>query len=97
MTLVQLPHAALTVDEVLASLGESTCDNVDEIVRREHKPPLLRWASLDMIAAVRDGSLAERNYADYLKMKVLEIARAQLHLEYRLRLDPETAPAQHAG
>ena len=101
MTLVHLPNAVLTVDEVLASLEESSCDDVDEIVRREHKPPLLRWASLDMIEAVRDGSLAARNYSDYLKMKVLEIARAQLHLEYRLRQDPATAPAttpaQHAG
>lgn len=97
MTLVHLPYAALTVDEVLASLEESSCDDVDETVRKEHKPALLRWASLDMIEAVRNGSLAERNYSDYLKMKVLEIARAQLHLEYRLRLDPQTAPAQHAG
>jgi hypothetical protein len=97
MTLVHLPYAALTVDEVLASLEESPCDEVDEIVRYTHNPPLLRWASLDMIEAVHDGSLAERNYTDYLKMKVLEIARAQLHLEYRLRQDPATAPAQHAG
>lgn len=97
MTLVHLPSAVLTVDEVLASIEESSCDDVDEAIRYTHTPPLLRWASLDMIKAVHDGSLAERNYSDYLKMKVLEIARAQLHLEYRLRQDPATAPAQHAG
>lgn len=97
MTLVHLPAAVLTIDEVLASLEESPCEDVDEIVRREHKPPLLRWASLDMIEAVHNGSLAERNYPDYLKMKVLELARAQMHLEYRLRQDPATAPAQYAG
>ncbi len=97
MTLVDLPYAVLTVTEVLASLDDSPCDEVDELVRATHKPPLLRWASLDMIKAVHDGSLAERNYSDYLKMKVLEIARAQLHLEYRLRQDPATAPAQRVG
>lgn len=87
----------LTVDAVLASLEASSCDDVDAVVRREHQPPLLRWVSLDVMQAVRDGSLAKQNYTDYLKLKALEVARAQLHLEYRLRQDPATAPAVHLG
>lgn len=97
MHLVRVQSNALTIDEVLASLEKSPCDDVDDVLRATHTPPLLRWASLDVIAAMRDGSLAERNYSDYLRLKVLETMRAQLHLEYRLRLDPATAPAQQFG